>query len=72
MMLKQTFSHFSHFLLYHIPQYFCFFFSLKNFDPYDHYVVCRVPLILLPIHNNTLTTSLTSDLSCPGGADDGH
>ena len=50
MMFQQTYSHWSHFILYHIPQssnwlYFYCFFNFECFDSFDHFAACFVPLI---------------------------
>ena len=48
MMFEQTFSYFSHFILYHIPQLaslfiFLLLFQFEKVDLYDHYAACYVP-----------------------------
>ena len=49
-MFYQTFSHFSHLELYHIPQLasldvFLLFFRFEYFYPFDHYAACWFTLI---------------------------
>ena len=48
---KQTFSHFSHLILYHTSQLatliVLLFFSFEYFDSFDYYAACYVPLMPL-------------------------
>ena len=51
MISLQTFSYFSHFILYHLcwpDKLYLSSFSLKNVAPYDHYAACCVPFIGYP------------------------